>query len=368
MPGVGGDAGMLERPPRDLPDGLDYDSNPEKFVEHVEMIRWSGHVDEVVNQNNNEERYGLQAEYLVRVSDNKYMACRADPCFMGHFYTVTACYDDSDTKTIEMGPWQPTPLRPLDSFLVTEERALGFIKFVDDHISTIDQCLLELPKVLKQDPKHMTPDVYPKLPIEQRKMFLSVLMLSNRNESIFSLLDRGTIFHIFSFCGLQDMTRIKDLRHLYLSLECGRKRNWWEVPYNHSDLYFTALHESSAKYYSIHLLLAQMARRVLKAERSMLTHLEDRDDEEGDEVAGQQVFEERMERARQQAAIVGAQLQRIFHAIDNELLPTIGVSSINHFFPSYDRTRWMRKRLLAYEQMSIDDFAENIKSLAPSEM
>jgi hypothetical protein len=362
-------AGMLEFPPGDLPDGLNYDSkNTEQFVEHVEMIRWSGQVDEVIDQDNDEERYGLQAEYLVRVTDNKYMACRADPCFIGHFYMESAGYDDFKTPTIEMGPWQSTPLRALDSFVVTREQGLALIQHVDEQMSTIELCLLEFPKVLKQDPTCLTPDVYPKLSLEQRKVFLSVLMLSNRKESIFSLLDRGTIFHIFSFFRLQDMTRIKELRDLYLSLECDKNRDMLWQHDEFTCLYFTAIHESSAKYFSIHLLLTRMAKLVEGAEESLLTRLENRDDEVGDEVAQQHADEDRVEVARQQAATIGAQLQRIFHAIDNELLPTMGVSSTDHLFPGYDRTRWMRKRLLAYEQMSIDDFVENIKSIAPSDL
>jgi hypothetical protein len=351
-------AGMLERPPNDPPDGLDWDSkNPEKFVEHVEMIRWSGHVDEVVNEHNDEERYGLQAEYLVRVTDSKYIACRADPCFIGNYYMGMACFDLGTTSMIQMGLWQSTPLRALDSFVVTRERGLALIQYVDEQMSTIDQCLLELPKVLKQDPTHLTPDIYPKLTLEQRKVFLSVLMLSNRKESMFSLLDRGTIFNIFSFFPLQDMARIKEQRDLYLSLESYKRRDMLRQFDDFTCLYFTAMHESSAKHFSIRLLLERMAKFVEEAEESLLANLENRNDEEGDEVARQQAEEV----ARREAAIIGRQLQRIFHAID-VLLLAVGLS-----FDRYP-TPWMRKRLLAFEQMSIDDFVDNISRLSPHDL
>jgi hypothetical protein len=159
-------AGWLESPEPfdDRHEGLDRQSkSPEIFAEHVEMIRWSGKVYEAdegdewcVDDENNEDSWGPQAEYLVRVTDSKYMSCRADPCFIGHYYMGTACHEDNDTQGIEMGPWQPTLLRPLESFLVTRERGLTFLRYVDDHMSTIDQCLLELPKILKHRTCHQT--------------------------------------------------------------------------------------------------------------------------------------------------------------------------------------------------------------------
>jgi hypothetical protein len=78
--------------------------------------------------------------------------------------------------------------------------------------------------------------------------------------------------------------------------------------------------------------------------------------------------EERQEVARQEAAIIATQLQQILHAIDNVLLPAVGLSSVDRFFVGRDPTRWMRKRLLAFEQMSIDDFVESISRLSPSDL
>jgi hypothetical protein len=101
-------------------------------------------------------------------------------------------------------------------------------------------------------------------------------MLCNRIESIFSMLDRGTIFNILSFVHLQDMVRVKKLRHLYLSLESDRERSkrMDASYYSHSFIYFSALH--------IRLLIQRMAKLVEEGEVRLVARLENRDGEEGD--------------------------------------------------------------------------------------
>jgi hypothetical protein len=220
--------GLLEQPPSRPPEPMlehSYEEivAPERFIEHVEMIRWCGPPNDEGDYDQREkDAFLLQAEYLVRVTDEKYLSCRVDPTFIGHFYIDTFCYDNGK-EAIALGPRYPSILRPMDSIFLTAEQGLKLTEYAEQHLGTIEQCLEALPKILKQDPIHLTSDVYPRLSSDQQEVFLTILLSSQRRQSApataFELLDRGTIFHIFSFLPLKDVVRPRELKQLYLALE-----------------------------------------------------------------------------------------------------------------------------------------------------
>jgi hypothetical protein len=352
------DDGLLERPPSTRPEPMSecyYDGQvpPEIFIEHVEMIRWCGPPNddsyEVDYDQREKDAFLLQAEYLVRVTDEKYLSCRVDPTFIGHFYIDTVS-GNKGKETIALGPRHPSILRPMDTILLSAEQGLKLTEYAEQHLGTIEQCLEALPKILQQDPIHLTPDVYPRLSSDQQEIFLTILLSSTRRLSTpataFELLDRGTIFHILSFLPLKDVVRPQELKHLYLALE--------HHPTEGSTFCLNTLHESSMRHFSLDLLLNKLACMAEKVDDKV--DLAVHNSEDGECV-------------RQLAASYGTQLQQIIDAVDNVLLPALTVPAQIQYFQNRYFLPWMRKRLQAFMQAAtIQGFVDNISAIAPGDL
>jgi hypothetical protein len=145
----------------------------------------------------------LQAEYWVRVTHEKYLSRRLDPCFIGRTILTTTRSDAQYARPVPRGLHQTTPLRPLDTFIVMPDQVPAHSCIICANLFElwIDECLAELPKIIAEDPTDLTPYVFPNLSSDQQKVFLSILMSANtsKDASLFARLDRVTIHHIFCF-------------------------------------------------------------------------------------------------------------------------------------------------------------------------
>lgn len=374
------EAGLLERPPRDLPEGMIvgmHPKNPRQMIEQVEMIRYclpppyesspnenansqegkddddeEEEVDDEEEEHDFEEDYDqvtrhlLQAEYLVTVTDNMYLSCRADPCFVGHFYWDTAAYDDHPND-IALGTRQEESLLvPLERFLVNGQRAAELHEYGRLHLNTIEQLLAALPRIIQNDPTKFTPQVFPVLPPEQQETILAILAFAKRqpnndkNSNPLGLLDRNLWFQIFSYLPLHNVQRANDLHRIYLALECYGL-TWFP---RMERLFFGGIHEVSMRHLGVTLLIKRV--------HDWLDHREEELD---------RMSEDNRDEFLRQCTAYGHLLGQVLQVIDDTLPhPT------KHYFPlnGQDPVESMRKRFKIFQTESIQDFAENIKNVA----
>jgi hypothetical protein len=352
-------SGMLPGESGPPPEGLkhlpDAHKDPRKFVEHVEMIRWCGPPENPNPNNDDKEAYEqatrhlLQAEYLVRVTDTKYMTRRMDPCFIGNFYMNTAGNDSrKDGTMIELGPRQMELIHPLESFFVTDIQSQQHIQYAAQHLNTIEDLLEAMPKILQEDPTIFTPQVFPLLQPDEQRRILSILAFAKRPDSVLSPLvdgDNNLLFSIFSFLPLHDARRYSTLRQIYLSLECVD--TIW--PPDIVRPYYNALHEVAMKHCSMKLLIRRLCKLAEDTDNTIVAVFDD-----GDETQAQ--LEDR-------ASAYAEQLRTMLTAVQGLPFP------LSQLFPTFAPTGWIRRRLQAADQAAtMQFFLENIIRVPPDDI
>lgn len=134
-------------PSAEMPEDLTSDYNPpkdpRKYVEHVEMVRWCGINERVSYELDPDEiqilTNQLQAEYIIRVTDDKYLSCRAEPSVVGSFFFDSTAYDcPKDGTRIELGEGLDKIIHPRNDFMVHASVAR---QYAEENLKTLDQKL-----------------------------------------------------------------------------------------------------------------------------------------------------------------------------------------------------------------------------------
>lgn len=169
------------------------------------------------NAHEEETKLMLQAEYLVRVTDETYISCRADPSFLGNFFFDTAMYDNGNDGThIALGPRQTNELiYPLDKFIIGTEESQAVTRYAEENLATMEQLVDAIPKVIRSAaPTSFSANAFYNLSSTDQHLMLSLLSFAKRRgddgdgKTVFGLLpDRGMIFDILSFIPVNDSLR-----------------------------------------------------------------------------------------------------------------------------------------------------------------
>jgi hypothetical protein len=378
------DKGLLPKPPsyemyptsNDSPSDIDdlissymnddHSLDSSKFIEHVQMTRWWGSTSTNTTTSTDNDvdvhNFSLQAEYIVRVTHEKYFSCRLDPCFIGHYYMSIARYvNNGDEKIeIEYGRHETSAisLHPFEDFLITTDVQRRLKKYAEQHFQTIGQCLLEIPNVVKQDPTCITPEVYPNLSTDLKQILMLIMVCSShREDTVFSSHNRSIVFHIFTFLPLRDLERRKQLNQLYLYLECSTSMDFWRNMHAPRKVCFKALHEASMKHFSIRSLLRRISTIARNEEHNLQQYLDSHNDDRG------------KQHVQEQAGIYGTQLRETVQMIDNIILPAFNLSSLYNFFPRYDPMNWIQIRLQRFDHAAnMQEFVDDIQNSSPEDI
>ena len=246
--------------------GFEYESpdDPSPFIEYVEMIRWC----DGGGGCGPSHLYDLQAEYLVKLTHDKYLSDQADPCFLGKYFCST-CHTDMDVSdvnpSIPYGLKQDTPIYPPEDFKIYNTQVTNCRNYLSQHLMTLSQLLDEaVPKLVAKDPIEFTPEIFPRLRQDIQQQIMCVLAfarrrpplsrppsspppkeesrqrraskrLKNRREqqqapttsiNPFSLIqDKSIFWHIFSFLTLVDQQRLNDVKEVYMAFKYGATRH-----------------------------------------------------------------------------------------------------------------------------------------------
>jgi hypothetical protein len=389
------DAGLINKPTGDIPDGLDYDmsskneSEIKKYIEHVEMIRYCGTLpsyDDNMNDDddsneiegqveyNDNEKLMLQAEYIIRVTDNKYISCRADPNILGHFYFDTASYEDFEYSAtapiIPLGTYQNNiMICPLDHFRVKHDQLVLHCEYANQHHNDIHHVATTLQKIITTQPiinfdvsndNNSTGTTFSRLVHNEQQQFISILSYANRksndNNTIFSKLNRDILFHVLSYIPVYDAKYELELRQTYLSLQSQTLQMFAHPSYRDnasSHLFFEGLHYVSMKHSSIVLLIRRMNCLADEMEVKICKFHDDHTTE--------------VQQIQTMAQEYGHQLYTLFEIMSE--LETNHQLDLKQFFPNSIPIAWMKKRLRVYiESSNIQDFLTNIFHVSPDDL